>query len=416
MPWAGNILSPCMAGRKAVRRRSGGFFARKRECPRLGEYSLFPFSGGSRDGRKEEKRGYLIKCACNRAADGYGVIHPNIGCLDELLKEGVTMDIIHDNAADLSALNGKTVAVIGYGAQGRAQALCMRDSGVNVIIGVRPGKSFDAATQDGFQVMTVAEAAEKADIIHILLPDESHGSVYEAEIKPHLKAGKTLCCSHGFAYVFNTIVPPADVDVIMVAPKGPGTEVRRVFEEGFGCPGLIAVHQNPSGNARDVALAMAKAEGLTRGGVLECTMAQETYEDLFGEQNVLCGGMVDLMKYGFEVLTEAGYPAEMAYFECVHEAKLIVDLIYNGGIQKMNSVISNTAEFGEYYNGPQILPADVKERMKESLKRIESGKFAKDWLEEAAKGAPNLKARREALGQHPVEIVGAKIRSLFERN
>lgn len=264
--------------------------------------------------------------------------------------------------------------------------------------------------------MTVAEAADKADIIHILLPDESHGSVYEAEIKPHLKAGKTLCCSHGFAYVFNTIVPPADVDVIMVAPKGPGTEVRRVFEEGFGCPGLIAVHQNPSGKARDVALAMAKAEGLTRGGVLECTMAQETYEDLFGEQNVLCGGLVDLMKYGFETLTEAGYPPEMAYFECVHEAKLIVDLIYNGGIQKMNSVISNTAEFGEYYNGPQILPADVKERMKESLKRIESGKFAKDWLEEAAKGAPNLKAKREALGQHPVEIVGAKIRSLFERN
>ena len=314
------------------------------------------------------------------------------------------MDIIHDNAADLSALNGKTVAVIGYGAQGRAQALCMRDSGVNVIIGVRPGKSFDAAAQDGFQVMSVAEAAEKADIIHILLPDESHGAVYEAEIKPHLKAGKTLCCSHGFAYVFNTIVPPADVDVIMVAPKGPGTEVRRVFEEGFGCPGLIAVHQNPSGKARDVALAMAKAEGLTRGGVLECTMAQETYEDLFGEQNVLCGGLVDLMKYGFETLTEAGYPPEMAYFECVHEAKLIVDLIYNGGIQKMNSVISNTAEFGEYYNGPQILPAEVKERMKESLKRIESGKFAKDWLEEAAKG------------EHPVEIVGAKIRSLFERN
>ncbi len=192
--------------------------------------------------------------------------------------------------------------------------------------------------------------------------------------------------------------------------------MRRVFEEGFGCPGLIAVHQNPSGKARDVALAMAKAEGLTRGGVLECTMAQETYEDLFGEQNVLCGGLVDLMKYGFETLTEAGYPPEMAYFECVHEAKLIVDLIYNGGIQKMNSVISNTAEFGEYYNGPQILPAEVKERMKESLKRIESGKFAKDGLEEAAKGAPNLKAKREALGQHPVEIVGAKIRSLFERN
>ncbi len=325
------------------------------------------------------------------------------------------MNIIHDNAADLSVLNGKTVAVIGYGAQGRAQALCMRDSGVNVIIGVRHGKSHDAAVQDGFQVMSVDEAAEKADIIHLLLPDENHGAVYEAQIKPHLKAGKTLCCSHGFAYVFNTIVPLADVDVIMVAPKGPGTEVRRVFEEGFGCPGLIAVHQNPSGHAREVALAIAKAEGLTRGGVLECTMAQETYEDLFGEQNVLCGGLVDLMKYGFETLTEAGYPPEMAYFECVHEAKLIVDLIYAGGIQKMNAVISNTAEFGEYYNGPKLLTPDVKERMKESLKRIESGEFAREWLAEAAAGAPALKSKREALGQHPVEVVGAKIRSLFER-
>ncbi|MEG1741157.1 MAG: ketol-acid reductoisomerase, partial [Akkermansia sp.] len=331
-------------------------------------------------------------------------------------KRSKYMDIIHDNAADLSVMNGKTVAVIGYGAQGRAQALCMRDSGVNVIIGVRKGKSFDAATQEGFKVMSVSDAAKEADIIHLLLPDESHGAVYEGEIKPFLKAGKTLCCSHGFAYVFKTIVPPADVDVIMVAPKGPGTEVRRVFEEGFGCPGLIAVHQNPSGKAREVALAIAKAEGLTRGGVLECTLAQETYEDLFGEQNVLCGGIVDLMKYGFETLIEAGYPAEMAYFECVHEAKLIVDLIYNGGIQRMNAVISNTAEFGEYYNGPFILPADVKARMKESLKCIESGKFAKDWLAEAAVGAPNLKAKREALGQHPLEIVGAKIRSLFERN
>lgn len=188
-----------------------------------------------------------------------------------------------------------------------------------------------------------------------------------------------------------------------------------MFEEGFGCPGLIAVFQNPTGNAKSTALAMAKAEGLTRGGVLECTMAQETYEDLFGEQNVLCGGLVDLMKYGFETLIEAGYPHEMAYFECVHEAKLIVDLIYNGGIQRMNGVISNTAEFGEYYNGPQILGPEVKEKMKESLKRIESGEFARVWLEEAAKGAPNLTAKREALAEHPVEIVGKKIRSLFER-
>lgn len=327
----------------------------------------------------------------------------------------LTMEILHDKDADVSVLNNRTVAVIGYGAQGRAQALCMRDSGVHVIIGIRPGKSWDAAAQDGFEVMPVDEAAKKADIIHILLPDEKHGEVYANQIKPHLAAGKTLCCSHGFAYVFKTIEPPADVDVIMVAPKGPGTEVRRVFEEGFGCPGLIAVFQDPSGKARATALAIAKAEGLTRGGVLECTMAQETYEDLFGEQNVLCGGLVDLMKYGFETLIEAGYPHEMAYFECVHEAKLIVDLIYNGGIQRMNSVISNTAEFGEYYNGPQILGPEVKAKMKESLQRIESGKFAKDWLAEAAAGAPNLQAKRAALAEHPVEIVGKKIRSLFER-
>ena len=308
------------------------------------------------------------------------------------------MEIIHDNAADLSVLAGKTIAVLGYGAQGRAQALCMRDSGLNVIVGVRPGKSFDAAKQDGFEVLSVSEATKKADIIHILLPDEKHGPVFEAEIKPYLTAGKALACSHGFAYVFKTIVPPADVDVIMVAPKGPGTEVRKVFEQGFGCPGLVAVFQNASGKAKEMALAMAKAEGLTRGGVLECTFEQETYEDLFGEQNVLCGGIVDLMKYGFETLTEAGHPAEMAYFECIHEAKLIVDLIYEGGIQKMNSVISNTAEWGEYYNGPQILTPDVKERMKESLKRIESGKFAQDWLAEANSGAKNLQAKREALG------------------
>ncbi len=326
------------------------------------------------------------------------------------------MEIIHDNAADLSVLNGKTVAVLGYGAQGRAQALCMRDSGVNVIIGVRPGKSFEAAVQDGFKVMSVSEAVKEGDIIHLLLPDELHGPVFEAEIKPYLTPGKALGCSHGFAYVFKTIVPPADVDVIMVAPKGPGTEVRKVYEQGFGCPGLVAVFQDASGKARDMALAMAKAEGLTRGGVLECTFEQETYEDLFGEQNVLCGGMVDLMKYGFETLIEAGYPAEMAYFECIHEAKLIVDLIYEGGIQKMNSVISNTAEWGEYYNGPKVLTPDVKERMKESLKRIETGVFAKDWLAEAASGAKNLQAKREELGNHPAEIVGKKIRSLFEKH
>jgi len=325
------------------------------------------------------------------------------------------MEIIHDNAADLSVLNGKKIAIIGYGVQGKAQALCLRDSGVNVIIGIRPGKSYDAACDDGFDVRSVAEASKEADIIHILLPDEIHGPVYKAEIEPYLVPGKVLCCSHGFAYVFKEIVPPANVDVIMVAPKSPGTEVRKCFLEGFGVPGLIAVGQNASGKAHDLALAIAKGEGLTRAGVLECSLEQETYEDLFGEQNVICGGLVDLMKYGFEVLIEGGYPPEMAYFECVHEAKLIADLIYEGGIQKMNNVCSNTCEFGEYYNGPKILPQDVKTRMKESLQRIESGEFARVWLEEARTGSKTLIAKRKALGDHPAEVVGRKIRSLFEK-
>lgn len=325
------------------------------------------------------------------------------------------MEILHDGDADLGVLNGKTIAVIGYGAQGRAQALCMRDSGLSVVIGIRPGKSKDAAEEDGFETLSVTDAAKRADIIHILLPDEMHGPVYDEEIAPVLTAGKTLSFSHGFSIVFGEIKPPKDVDVIMVAPKSPGTEERKRFVEGFGVPGLIAVRQNPSGKAKEVALAIAKAEGLTRAGVLECSFEQETYEDLFGEQNVLCGGMVDLMKYGFETLIEAGYPPEMAYFECIHEAKLIVDLIYEGGIQKMNAVISNTAEWGEYDNGPWIIDPSVKERMKESLRRIESGEFAAKWIKEARNGAPTLKAKRAALGEHPAEIVGKRIRSLFQK-
>ena len=329
------------------------------------------------------------------------------------------MHILHDNDADLSVLNGKTIAVIGYGSQGRAQALCMRDSGLNVIIGIRPGKSFDAAVQDGFKVLSVTEAAREADIIHILLPDEMHGPVYRDEIAAEVKPGKTLSFSHGFSIVFKEIVPPAGVDVIMVAPKSPGTEERPRFVEGFGVPGLISAKVNASGKAREVALAIAKAEGLTRAGVLECTMEQETYEDLFGEQNVICGGVVDLMKYGFETLIEAGYPPEMAYFECIHEAKLIVDLIYEGGIQRMNEVISNTAEWGEYVTGPRILPVDVKERMKQALADIHSGKFAREWIAEARAGMPVLKAKRAALADHPAdhpaEITGKEIRRLFER-
>lgn len=326
------------------------------------------------------------------------------------------MNILHDKDADLSLLEGKTVAIIGYGAQGRHQALNMKDSGVNVVIGVREnGASWNKVKEDGLEVATIADAAEKADIVHMLIPDEHHKTVFEESVKPGLKEGDVLSCSHGFSVVYKRVIPPEGVDSIMVAPKAPGTTVRRTYEEGFGVPGLVAVSQDASGKAKDIALAMAKAVGLTRAGVLECTFEQETYEDLFGEQNVLCGGCVDLVKYGFEVLTEAGYPPEMAYFECLHELKLIVDLIYEGGIQKMNADVSNTAEWGEYYNGPRIIGPEVKEKMKESLKNIEDGTFAREWMAEAENGAPNLLKKREALGQHPIEIVGKKIRALFEK-
>ncbi|MBW2980198.1 ketol-acid reductoisomerase [Candidatus Woesearchaeota archaeon] len=331
------------------------------------------------------------------------------------------VNILHDKDADMAALEGKTIAVIGYGSQGSAQAQMMKLSGVNVIIGEtenlggNPNPSWQKAKDDGFEVMAIGEAAEKADVIHMLLPDEFHGPVYKEQIEPKMKEGKALSCSHGFNIVYKQIVPPEGVDVIMVAPKAPATEELKVYKAGFGVPGLVAVGKDASGKARDIALAMAKAMHFTKAGVLECTFEQETYEDLFGEQNVLCGGTVDLIKYGFEVLTEAGYPPEMAYFECLHELKLIVDLIFEGGIQKMNAVISNTAEFGEYYNGAKIIGPEVKEKMKESLKLIEDGTFAKVWLEENAKGKPNLLAKRKALGDHPIEIVGKKIRALFEK-
>ena len=327
----------------------------------------------------------------------------------------MAVTILHESDADMKYLQGLTVAVIGYGAQGNAQSNCMRDSGVKVIVGVRKGPSFDKAKNDGFDVMSVEEAASKADIIHILLPDETQGGVYENEIKKHVKAGKVLSFSHGFNICFKQIVPPKDVDVIMVAPKAPGTEVRKTYLAGFGVPGLVAVEQDASGKAKHIAMAIAKAEGLTKAGVLECTFPQETYEDLFGEQAVLCGGTVQLIKYGFETLTEAGYPPEMAYFECLHELKLIVDLIYEGGIQKMNEVVSNTAVWGEYVTGERLIGPEVKKEMKKVLKDIESGKFAREWMAEAKNGCPTLKKKREDLGKHPIEIVGKNIRALFEK-
>jgi ketol-acid reductoisomerase len=327
------------------------------------------------------------------------------------------MKLLHDKDANLEILNGKCVAVIGYGSQGAAQAQCMRDSGVNVVIGVREGgKSWKAAKGDEFEVLPIGDAVAKADVVHVLLPDEVHGPIYREEIEPNLKSGSALSCSHGFNIVYKEIVPSENVDVIMVAPKSPGTEERKAFLDGFGVPGLIAVEQDASGNARDIALGMAKAMGFTRAGVLECTFEQETYEDLFGEQSVLCGGLVELMKAGFETLTEAGYPPEMAYFECVHETKLIVDLIYEGGIKRMNEVISNTAEWGEYVTGPRVIGPEVKARMKEALAEIEDGTFARKWLEESRSGAKNLTARREELGEHAVEVVGDQIRKMFERS
>lgn len=331
------------------------------------------------------------------------------------------MDVLHDADVDDSILSDKTVAVIGYGAQGDAQANCLKDSGISVIIGEteilggRPNPSWTKAKADGFEVMPVADAAAKGDIVHILLPDEVQPEVYEQQIAPQLKAGKALCFSHGFNICFKRIVPPEDVDVIMAAPKAPGTEERRAYLDGFGVPGLVAVKQNPSGQARDVALALTKAMHWTKAGVLECTFEQETYEDLFGEQCVLCGGLVELMKNGFEVLVEAGYPPEMAYFECVHEMKLIVDLVWEGGIKRMAEVISNTAEYGMWSVGDKIIGPDVKVKMQEALKRVENGEFAAQWVEEYQKGIPFLKASREEIGEHQIETVGEEIRKLFTK-
>ncbi|MFH1375360.1 MAG: ketol-acid reductoisomerase [Patescibacteria group bacterium] len=326
------------------------------------------------------------------------------------------MKLYHDRDADTRILKNKTVAVIGYGAQGRAQAQMLHDSKVKVIVGVRvSGPSAQLAKKDGLKVMSIPEAARAGDIIHILIPDEVQKEVYAKEIKQHVTPEKTLAFSHGFAIVFKRIVPPKDVNVIMVAPKCPGTEERKCYLAGFGVPALICVHQNPTGEAKKIALAMAKAMFFTKAGVLEGTFKQETYEDLFGEQTVLCGGLAELIKSGFETLVEAGYPPELAYFECLHETKLIVDLIYEGGIGRMYDVVSNTAEFGGRTIGPKIIDKSVKRRMKAALKDVESGKFARIWMREYASGMKKMKKLRAEERRHPIEVVGAKIRKLFEK-
>ena len=324
--------------------------------------------------------------------------------------------ILNDKDASLDFLKGKKVAVIGYGAQGRAQALCMHDSGVDVIVGLREnGKSWLQAESDGLKVASISDAASQGDIIHILIPDEHHKEVYDRDIKNNLKPGKVLSFSHGFSICFKRIIPPANVDVIMIAPKAPGTEERKVFLEGFGVPGLVAVRQNHSGKAREIALAMAKSIGLTRAGVLECTFEQETYEDLFGEQAVLCGGVSELIKAGFEVLVEKGYPPEMAYFECLHEMKLIIDLVQKGGLVHMWEVVSNTAEYGGLTRGKRIITPEVKENMRKMLKEVEDGTFAKEFVAEYEKGMSTLKRLREEESKHPIEVVGKEIRALFKQ-
>jgi ketol-acid reductoisomerase len=322
--------------------------------------------------------------------------------------------IYYDPDADLSALKGKTVAIIGYGSQGHAQAQNLRDSGVMVVIGQRPGgKNFDFAISHGFKPISAAEAARSADVINILVPDELQGDLYEKEIKPNLKPGNILMCSHGFNLHFGYVKPPAGVDALLVAPKGPGHLVRSEFVAGGGVPCLIATSEGASETTFKIGLAYAKGIGGTRGGVIKTTIAEETETDLFGEQAVLCGGASALVKAGFETLVEAGYQPEMAFFECMHELKLIVDLFYQGGLSYMRYSVSNTAEYGDYTRGPRIITAETKKEMKKILKEVQDGTFAKEWIAEAKSGGKNFKALREKDKQHGVEVTGRQLRKLM---
>ncbi|MEQ8200088.1 MAG: ketol-acid reductoisomerase [Syntrophomonadaceae bacterium] len=325
----------------------------------------------------------------------------------------------YDADANLDLLKGKTVAVMGFGSQGHAQAQNLHESGVNVVVGLR--KPTDAATEKewnlviaaGITPMSVAEAAEAADIIQILLPDEIQARVYNAEIKPYLKRGDALGFSHGFNIHFGQIVPPDFVDVFMVAPKSPGHLVRRMYQKGAGVPGLIAVQQDFSGTARELGLAYAKGIGCTRAGVIETSFKEETETDLFGEQCVLCGGVTELVKSGFETLVEAGYQPEIAYFECMHELKLIVDLMYEGGMSFMRYSISDTAEWGDYTKGPDIIGEDTRWAMQEALQDIQDGTFAKNWLLENTVGRPRFNALKRQNQEHLIEQVGAELRAMM---
>ncbi|MFV0421388.1 ketol-acid reductoisomerase [Oleidesulfovibrio sp.] len=324
------------------------------------------------------------------------------------------MKVYYEQDANLEVLKGKTVAIIGYGSQGHAHAQNLRDSGVNVIVGQRPGgPNYELAKEHGFQPLSAAEAAAQADLIMILLPDQYQASVYENDIKPNLSAGKSLVFAHGFNIHFNQIVPPKDVDVFMIAPKGPGHLVRRTYTEGGGVPCLVAIHQDASGKAMEKALAYAMGVGGTRSGVIETTFREETETDLFGEQAVLCGGISALIQAGFETLVEAGYQPEIAYFECLHETKLIVDLIYEGGLAKMRHSISDTAEYGDYVTGRRVVTEETKKEMKAVLKDIQEGRFARDFILECKANYPTFTARRRIEAEHPIEEVGAKLRSMM---
>ena len=320
----------------------------------------------------------------------------------------------YDTDADPRRLDGRVIAVIGYGSQGHAHALNLRDSGAKVVVGLRPkGASWERAVADGLDVRAVADAASAADVIMMLVPDQDARAVYESGIVPALRPGKTLMFAHGFNVHFKEIVPPAGVDVSMIAPKSPGHLVRSEFQAGRGVPALVAIHQDASGNALANALAYAAGIGCTRAGVLQTSFKDETETDLFGEQTVLCGGVTALIKAGFDTLVDAGYPPELAYFECMHELKLIVDLMYRGGMKFMRYSISDTAEYGDYTRGPRIITDEVREEMVQILSEIQSGSFAREWIQETRAGGERFKALRKTENDHPIERVGAKLRAMM---
>ena len=324
------------------------------------------------------------------------------------------MKVYYDKDADLSLIKGKQVAIIGYGSQGHAHALNLKESGANVVVGLRKsGASWSKAEGAGLKVMEVAAAVKIADVVMMLLPDENIPDVYNQEVVQNMKKGAALAFAHGFNVHYNQVVPRADIDVIMIAPKGPGHTVRSEYLKGGGVPTLIAVFQDKSGKARDISLSYAAAIGGTKGGVIETNFREETETDLFGEQAVLCGGAVELVKAGFEVLTEAGYAPEMAYFECLHELKLIVDLMYEGGIANMNYSISNNAEYGEYTTGQKIITEDTKNAMRQCLKDIQTGAYAKQFILEGRTNYPEMTARRRLNAEHPIEIVGTQMRAMM---